>query len=290
MRLIDTAGMVVLGLLSAQVSSAAWTPQPATPGDPMVAVTLVDSSVLEGKIDASTDDAQLVLRWETAGSRIARTLAWSRVASVRVADQTLTPTAFRQLLAAVREAAPLVARDEAAWKARWSAALLAPRPPAPPAMATPRVTSLSIDAALAHFGPNVNHDGLSLEVAPLDAAGQIVPVQGTLEVELYGEAVGVVTPANPFGVIGRWTQIVRADDFGPRGAVVRLPYQAVHPEFASRLAPVGAVHARLTVPGHGSFESTQPSVRLRPYSSVRDRLELSTGYRYFYGERLAEHD
>jgi len=72
---------------------------------------------------------------------------------------------------------------------------------------------------------------------------------------------------------------------GPSGAVYRLPFQAVHPEFDTDWAAHGLVHVRLTVPGHGVFEASQEVVRIRAFSPIRDELEMSTGRRFFPIER-----
>jgi len=106
-------------------------------------------------------------------------------------------------------------------------------------------------------------------------------VRGTLEVELIGRQTGVAKPPQPFARLGHWAQPVSVDDFGSRGAAYRLPFQGVHPEFQLAVAPHGAVHARLSVPGQGTFEATASTVRIRPYSAVRDQWQQATGYRFF---------
>jgi hypothetical protein len=81
--------------------------------------------------------------------------------------------------------------------------------------------------------------------------------------------------------LGHWERPVDPGDFGPGGAVYRLPFQEVHPELDTSMAPRGAVHARLSVPGQGTFEATSSMVRIRPYSAIRDALQRETGFRFF---------
>jgi hypothetical protein len=95
---------------------------------------------------------------------------------------------------------------------------------------------------------------------------------------------GPVLLPHPFIAAGHWAQEVRPEDFGPAGTVYRLRFQAVHPEF-SRVAPRGAVHACLTVPGQGTFQSTAGTAPIRPFSPVRNQLQQITGQRFFPNER-----
>ena len=136
------------------------------------------------------------------------------------------------------------------------------RPPAAAPAAPPcRVRSLAIQASLGHWGPGTAPDGLILNVAPLDDLGDVLPVDATIEVDLTGELVGADRPSYPFLRIGRWTQWVRAGDFGPQGAVVKLPFSGTPPEFDPRLGTWGNVHARLSVAGQGVFEASQSTTR-----------------------------
>ena len=152
------------------------------------------------------------------------------------------------------------------------------------------VRSLAVDAWVANWDDDVEVDGLVVQVIPQDDYGSMVPVRGVLEVNLLGERRGALKHRQSFVGLGRWTRRVRHDDFGPSGAVYRLPFQAVHPEFDLSKEPYGAVHVRLTVPGHGVFDATADMVRIRPYGTVRDHLQQATGERFFRTERTgAQH-
>jgi hypothetical protein len=49
---------------------------------------------------------------------------------------------------------------------------------------------------------------------------------------------------------GRWSKVLGVADFGPAGAVCRLPFQSIRPEFDDRWLSPGIVHACLAVPGY----------------------------------------
>jgi hypothetical protein len=97
----------------------------------------------------------------------------------------------------------------------------------------------------------------------MDAYGNIVPVNGTLEVDVIGEQPAHRTYGEPFPPLLRWATKVRPEDVGANGATFRVPFQAWHPEFDLKLGSMGAVHARLSVPGQGVFDDTATMVWLR---------------------------
>jgi hypothetical protein len=146
------------------------------------------------------------------------------------------------------------------------------------------VRSLAIDVRVANWDADVEVDGLLLDVYPRDAEGRTVPVAATLQVELTGERTGIVRRPRPFVRLGRWTKLIRPDMVSSNGARFRLPFLASHPQWETDLASFGLVHVRLNVPGHGVFEASDATVRIRPYGLMRDRLQEHSGRRFFAPE------
>jgi hypothetical protein len=147
------------------------------------------------------------------------------------------------------------------------------------------VRSLAVDAYAANWDGDVEVDGLRVQLRPLDATGEVVPVEGTLEVTLIGWRTGRTNSRQPPVRLARWTRPVHSAELGPFGIEYRLPFQSVHPEFDLRWAPHGTVHARLSAPGQGVFDVTESTVRIRPYSAMRDHLEYVSGGRFLPVER-----
>ena len=149
-----------------------------------------------------------------------------------------------------------------------------------------QVCSISIDAFVGHWNRTVESSGMVLHLYPIDGIGRVIPVDGTLDVDLIAD----VPPGAPQGTslprIARWTVRVCPEQFGPNGAVFKLPFQSFHPDFDLALGPYGAVHATLSIPGNGSYEATDAMVRIRPYSAVRDNSQQINGSRYFDIERV----
>jgi len=264
-----------------------------------IAVEVASGRTFTGQLDARTDAAELWLRSRQGAAVLLRPIRWDRVVQVRVADQVVSGEEFQQIVKAVKPESP--ARKESP-DTQSGPVIHGPtrsggfvsvtdtaahpegtRPPEPP-----QVRWLAVEAAVANWDGDVEADGLLVHVYPLDDSGGVVSARGTLQFELIGQRDDVFGPPQAFSCLGQWSQQMRVEDFGPRGAVYRLPFQGVHPEFDLTVAPHGALHVRLSVPGQGSFETTESLLRIRPYSAVRDQLQLSTGRRFFPQERTGD--
>jgi hypothetical protein len=147
------------------------------------------------------------------------------------------------------------------------------------------VRSIAFDARAANWDADVEVDGLIIDLYPLDEMGTLVPARGTVEFTLFVERTGVIRYQRAFLREPRWVVSFAYEDIGPSGARFRLPFRQFYPETEPDLAPYGAVHARVTIPGQGVFDATETVVRIRPYSAIRDRLEQNTGSRFFAIER-----
>ncbi|MBI3838547.1 MAG: hypothetical protein HY288_11525 [Planctomycetia bacterium] len=262
-------------------------------GEPVVVETL-SGRVFTGQIDIRTSREVLVLRMGTRNVTFVRPIDWNYIVRIRIDGKPLTPP-------------ELLRRFEASgWPSSNQDLPEAPASPANPprlpgpsdespdeSSATaldsvqplPPVSSLHIEASVAKWNSGADNDGVLLRVFPLDAQGNIVPVSGTLEVDLIGQQEATLTRGEPFPQLARWGQLVDAQDVGANGATYRLPFQAWHPDVNLQLGSSGTVHVRLSVPGQGVFDDTATMVRLRPYSSTRDRLRQFRGTRFFPQER-----
>ena len=277
-------------------TNAAQAPTDAAQAGP-ITVEVAGGRVLTGQLDMRTDAAHLWLRWERPGVIVLRPIEWDGVLRTRLAGHDLDGERFRQIVVAVRQTLPpppspekrtvltLVGKEPSPQEVDNSPAAGRISPSAYHREPSSPVRSLAIDAALANWDATVEADGLVVRIAPLDGEGRMVPVAGTLEVDLTGWRQVATPLPQPFLELGRWTRTVSPDDFGGQGAVYRLPFGAIHPEFGTTIAPRGAVHARLSVPGEGTFEATASDVRIRPFSAVRDRWQQVSGSRFFPQER-----
>jgi len=260
-----------------------------------IAVEVASGRTFTGQCDPRTDETQLWLRRQQGSAAVLRPIRWDRVVRAHVAGAELSGEEFLGLIKRLRREAPVRAEAVAGQKSIVIKGAAEPTAaPAPAGLAAqalpeaPQVRSLAIEAGIANWDANVEVDGLVVRIFPLDATGALVPVRGTLEVELIGRRTGATRLPQPFERIGQWAQAVRLEDFGPNGAVYRLPFQGVHPEFDLTVASRGAVHARLSVPGGGTFEATASTVRIRPYSAVRDQLQQINAQRFFPQEATGD--
>ncbi len=285
--------IVVFALPAAAIGGDAA--PPAETAAHQIIVTGVDGAVHRGDPSPTSDGRALRFSRGRPGMTITRAIAWDRIAQVEVAGQVLSADEARSIiLRAVselppqrRRPGPVIASDE-------SPDNFASRRPSRAGegsrddLREEPIAWIAVEAAAAQWDSDVEFDGIRLSITAYDRAGRARPVDGTLQAELWGEDAGTPHRAERIARIGSWQQRIRANDFRPEAAVVRIPFQAVHPEFERSLRPYGTLHVRLSVPGQGTFESSVEMIRLRPYSAARDRLQMATGRRFFEGETTAD--
>ena len=278
---------VVLASWAAAASSDAAGPADA---DCPLVVQLAGGKILAGELAPKTDTKQLWLVRQFGSITVLRPIAWDQVVKASVLGREFSGEQLRLIVEAIRQrsAIPIEIRPRLVSLRGPAMVDELPDRPRPAAPSGPAVRHLEIDAATAGWSETADPDGLVVHVYPLGEQGELIPAWGTLEVELIGRRPGPATDPQIFANLGRWAQEVRPEDFGPRGAVYRLPFQAVRPDFDLDVGSAGAVHARLTVPGQGTFDATQSTVRIRPFSPVRDELQQATGRRFFPTERTSQ--
>ena len=268
----------------------------ATDSPVPMTVELASGRRFVARADPRTDTERLWLRWGEEDATVLRPIQWSRVVRAQVGPAWLTGPQLREAVAALRKVFPRQ-KPTANFGKIQLIGIEEDFSNRSPARKTPEdgltrlpVRSLAVDAWVANWDSDVEVDGLVVAVFPLDAQGRLVPVEGNLRVELIGRPPRSPRRENPYTRLGSWTRRVHSEAIGPRGAQLRLPFQAFHPESRPEAEPYGAVHVRLTVAGRGTFEATATDVRIRPYSAVRDRLQQATGRRFFPSELTTRTD
>lgn len=256
-----------------------------------IIVTDTDGVVHRGAPSPTSDDQALRLSQSRPGMTITRAVAWDQIARVEVAGQMLSADEARSIvLRATSELPPQRRRPASVPPVEAPESDSGSRRPSRiggahrDELREEPIAWIAVEAVAAQWDSDVEFDGIRLSITAYDRSGRARAVDGTLQAELWGEDVGTPHRAERFGKIASWQQRVRAADFRPETAVLRLPFQAVHPEFERSLRPYGTLHVRLSVPGQGTFESSIDMIRLRPYSAARDRLQMATGRRFFDGE------
>jgi hypothetical protein len=156
---------------------------------------------------------------------------------------------------------------------------------------------VAFDSHIANWDADIETDGLIIDIAPLDLDRQLIPISGTLEVELYAPQRRTLDLAPQSGgdtleLVERWTLALTPADFGPTAARLRLPFGAITPELQPNwtASHYGLIHIRLAIPGHGIFEDSKDGIRIRPWSPNRDRLEQKTHHRFLPTENLGRRE
>ncbi len=267
-----------------------------------VTVWLASGRSFEAQLDDRSDRSQLWLRFEAPGTTILRPVRWESVEKASLLGEMMDADELRRRTTTAVDADAITRADEVSvaagdedGKTVKITVVGEPISAADQARSLlyglPRLASVTSDAYLANWDADVASDGLILQVHPLDSEGNLRPANGLVTTTLIATKRHTFR-AVPHGrgqvpeTIGRWTNRVRASDFGNGGVSIKLPFQASHPEWDTDIDTMGLVHIRLVVPGQGVYEHSLDRVRLRPFAPTRDLLERNTGQRFFPGERV----
>jgi len=251
-----------------------------------------------GQVDQRTDDDSLWVRLSATGIEVIRPIKWERITQAEREGNRLSVTELKQLAAELKSPSPIEATRSSHIEGNKIVMIgnrdtstetkdilsRDSRPVAGP------VRSVDFDVQIDNWDGDVEPDGLFVRVFPLDAYGAVTPVDGTLSVELSvprRREFGHVPHGRGTSVdrVGRWSRSIRDKDLRASGIVLKLPFQAVHPEFDNDVWSHGFVHLRLVVPGHGVFEDSVDGVRVREFAPFRDYMQSLTGRRHFSHER-----
>ncbi len=253
---------------------ALGSPRYATASD-LVVVWLMDGRMLAGEIDPRTNDERLWLRSVSPTFVIATSAAWNHIKAINANGERLTVEAFAERVDQFRpmqadaNALPLPAREADA-----NATTPVTRPFVPPSAAT-RVTSLDVEACVANWDQDAATDGIELRVLPRNTFGQLVPGSGQITARLTASNRLALQGPDAFPQLGRWSLQADTNDFGPAGAIYRLPFRGPHPDEEDLLEPYGLIEVSFYVAGEGRFTS-DATVLLRKFNPIRRDMQLRT--------------
>ncbi len=170
------------------------------------------------------------------------------------------------------------------------------------------VRGIFVTATPVRWNGKVDVDSLAVEIVAVDAAGHPVPVDGTAEISLWTveqqlellnpnqflfdypsrRAELVVAHPGRLRKLQTWTRNIHPVGTSSRseatsGSLI-LPLPESLPDHSLNVASPGSLHVKLSVPGQGVFEATEPAVGLRQQSPLRELNTLQNGSRFLPGE------
>ncbi len=253
---------------------ALGSPRYATASD-LVVVWLMDGRMLAGEIDPRTNDERLWLRSASPTFVIATSAAWKHIKAVNANGERLTVDAFAERVDQFRpQQADAAALPAPVREADANATTPVTRPFVAPSAAT-RVTSLDVETCVANWDQDAATDGVEIRILPRNTFGEVVPASGQITARLVASNRHVAHGANAFPQLGRWSLRADANDFGPAGAVYRLPFTGPHPDEEDLLEPYGLIEVSFYVAGEGRFTS-DATVLLRTFNPIRRDMQLRT--------------
>ncbi len=254
-----------------------------------ITVTLVNGRKVSGEVDRRTNQQRLWLRREEAGIQLKSGLDWSEIRHGLVAGKWQSHDQLRaSVLDIASTAQPTDELESFPAPADRELPAVKYRAALPDELghhATGRVASLRVDACLGQWDDDAFVDGLLIRVYPLDARGQIVPVNGELTFTLMGQVVplSLGSPAQfapQFRELECGHQLVRKSDFMDGPAVYQLAFDRLQPERDVNVDWSALLHARLGVVGQGAFKASAVDVPIRDFSHLRTQLQFYTRQRY----------
>lgn len=211
---------------------------------PLVKVRLESGRAFSGVVDQRTSDKHLWIRLTYGNAVVLRPIQWQRISAVQTAEKEYKAAEFRLLAERLKQEGPA-----GLWPTNSSSPstlLLLPY--------RPTVRSLHAQAHLANWDTDAAPDGIDLCVAPL-CDGQMVPVEGVLEVTAKGYEQIPGEPVDRWSILARWSEPLSLACYGPEGGVLRLPFRSVPLDLRRVVGKRVWLCLRLTVPAHGAFEA-----------------------------------
>jgi hypothetical protein len=296
----NTRALAWAGLLLVLVPIGLGSPT-AVSADDRLAIYLTNGRQLAGALDVRSDDSALWIISRADRAVLRSRVEWDRIARVEQDGAVLSIEELR-----IRAAQVATAADEAPAPGIEAPALGDGPPPGgprsdstdgrvclPPSAMNQigRIQSLDMWVEAANFDGDVALDGLRVLLSPFDRLGRIVPVDGQVDFILIGERVNVPPEQawryrEPFPELGRWTERIRAYDFGPQGVTCQLELRRASVEADFKIGPQAVLYARLGVSGQGVFEASDDNVCLRACSYLRDQLQHRQDRRFFRQEGM----
>jgi hypothetical protein len=253
----------------------------------MIGVETADGRALRGVVDARTDESTLWLRQEEDGIVLSVPVSWKTILSAAVGDEAMGVEELRRRRGELASEGPRWLIPEVETPAVAGSAK-------PPAVVQAgywgavggrvRVRNLDVvSACLMNLDRDVAPDGIEVSIVAV-GDGAPVAVRGSLRAELFGESGAAGRERQPeFGVLDRWSERVRAEDFVDGVATYCLPFRRAAPEWQFDLLPDAVITVQLGATGHGNFSATAPVV-LREFNPLRDDLQQHRGTRFLPNE------
>lgn len=266
-----------------------------------VTVQLESGRSYTGNIDPKTDDITLWMRFESYGKiRVLRPIKWQIVTHVEAGGVEISADVFREQLGKWISASTMTPPWAALANSRDHAHRLNTHPLDFPSSTAERaltamdfrqrnMVTVMAGARLAQWDNDAQLDGVEVLVTPLDGSGRVLPVRGTVTLELRAPRA-VDREQAPrlhgysFQTVARSSHQISPGDFGPDGVVVRLHFRQYDPQRDLTWLDSGVLHVRLVVPGSGVFRTSVDDLKIRPFSPLRDFSQRIHGRRTLLGE------
>ena len=249
--------------------------------------------VLSGDFDKRSTEAQLFLTKRKPQIVLQTRHSWNEFQSMTYRGKAISKTELLETIPALETAA-----TKRNWEAEavqfWFPVETLQTPAFPPIQFqsnqrweeadSGRVAALNIEAYVANWDRDAELDGLVVHLFPVNSQGQIVPVDGQVEFRLIGQRYRELNwqgrnDRKQFPELEQWSRQIRKLDFGANGALIKLEFRRIRPEFRPELAQGALLTGSLGIAGQGRFDASAVDVVIRPPSRFRDEHYLRSNSR-----------
>lgn len=228
--------------------------------------------MLVGEVDPRTDEQRLWLRSSSPTFVVATSAAWEHVKAVNANGTRLAVEEFAKRVDEFRPEEPdpnALPVPAASSTPNFTTTVIRS---IPQHNAATRVTSLDVEARVANWDQDAATDGVEIRVIPRNTFGEVIPSSGQITATLIGRNQLPTRDHNAFPQLGRWSLQSDTSDFGPYGAVYRLPFRGRHPDQDLSLVMHGLVEVSFYVAGQGRFTS-DATIYLQTFNPVRRDMQ-----------------
>ena len=257
--LLKSFSKCLLALISlvplSQICKANEPPWGAFPVGTELSATLHTGRIVHGILDPRTTNDRLFLTAEHEGISVCSVLQIGDVSKIELTDSN------------VKRTLSLVGKTESqAWVAT---------PQRRSALANGRsnvsqAQSLSVFAHVDNWNGDPKPDGIRLYLRPTGAKGEMLPVIGTVSVQLNVYRGDVRNTAGRLHEEESWSYELSKNDYDQSGAVITLPFRRIQPDSEKDIYVLGTLNVRLKISGQGVLDATLDDLELRKRSITSD--------------------
>jgi hypothetical protein len=242
-------------VIVSQNSNADEPPWGAFPVGAEMSATLFTGRIVRGTLDSRTTNDLLCLTIDREGMSVSSIMHRDDVSAIELVDLQAKPRLSR----VGNVGGPMLAANHGSRSANANSR-----------NGSNRAQSLAVFAHVDNWNADPKSDGIRLYLSPKGANGEVLPVLGTVSVQLNVYRGDVRNVAGRLHEEESWSYELSKSDYDQHGAVITLPFRRIQPDSDKDIYTFGTLNVRLKIAGQGVLDATLDDVELRKRSITSD--------------------